>query len=98
MTKGRLAILVLIVAAIAACAHKAKSHRESEWRGLTESEARSKLDTKLPDKIPAEKRSQISDKVVAKMREHGVISDDALDPDDPDTVGVSDEEAHLAHN
>jgi hypothetical protein len=86
MTKKRLILVVLLIAAVAACAKKSKSHRESEWHGLTESEARSKLETKLPDKIPAEKRSAISDKVVAKMRERGVISEDPAMPDDASDI------------
>ena len=94
MTKKRLILLVLLVVVIAACAKKAKSHRQSEWHGLTESEARSKLDAKLPGKIPAEKRSAISDKVVAKMRDRGVISEDPAVPDD--TSGVTDGPDQLA--
>jgi len=86
MTRKRLILLVLLVVMIAACAKKATSHRESEWHGLTESEARSKLDAKLPGKIPAEKRSAISDKVVAKMRDRGVISEDPAVPDDASGV------------
>jgi uncharacterized lipoprotein len=94
MTRKRLILLVLLVVMIAACAKKAKSHRESEWHGLTESEARSKLDAKLPGKIPAEKRSAISDKVVAKMRDRGVISEDPAVPDD--AIGVTDGADQLA--
>ena len=94
MTRKRLILLVLLVVMIAACAKKAKSHRESEWHGLTESEARSKLDAKLPDMIPAEKRSAISDKVVAKMRDRGVISEDPVVPNDVN--GVADDEDQLA--
>ena len=86
MTRKRLILLVLLVAVIAACAKKAKSHRQSEWHGLTESEARSKLDAKLPGKIPAEKRKAISDKVVAKMRDRGVISEDPVVPNDVSAV------------
>lgn len=94
MTRKRLILLVLLVVVIAACAKKAKSHRRSEWHGLTESEARSKLDAKLPGKIPAEKRSAISDRVIAKMRDRGVISED---PAVPDVVsGVGDDADQLA--
>lgn len=85
MTKKRLILSVLLIAAIAmitGCGKKAKARHDSEWHGLTESEARSKLDAKLPGKIPAEKRSEISDKVVAKMRDRGVIADDPTIPDD----------------
>jgi hypothetical protein len=94
MKRKRLIVLVLLVVVIAACAKKAKSQCQSEWRGLTESEARSKLDAKLPDKIPAEKRSAISDKVVAKMRDRGVISEDPAVPND--VSGVADDADQLA--
>lgn len=89
MTKNRMILIALLIVAIAACAKTAKSRRESEWHGLTEREARSKLDAKLPGMIPAEKRSAISDKVVAKMRERGVLSDNPVVPDD--ASGLTDE-------
>ncbi len=89
MTKNRMILIALLIGAIAACAKMAKSRRESQWQGLTEREARSKLDAKLPGMIPAEKRSAISDKVVAKMRERGVLSDEPVVPDD--ASGLTDE-------
>ncbi|MDH3730257.1 MAG: hypothetical protein OES13_03870 [Acidimicrobiia bacterium] len=80
----RRSILVAAVVLIAvACIKKAKSHRESEWHGLTESEARSKLDDKLPSRVPDDKRSAISDKVIAKMRDRGVIDEDRDVADEP---------------
>ena len=94
MTKNRLILLTLLIVVIAACAKKAKSHRTSEWHGLTESEARSKLETKLPSKIPAEKRSAISDKVVAKMRDRGVISEDPAGSND--ASGITDDADQFA--
>jgi hypothetical protein len=96
MTRKRLIVLVLLIVAIAACAKKAKSNRASEWHGLTESEARSKLDAKLPGKIPAEKRSAISDKVVAKMRDRGVISEDTAVPND--VSDIADDSDQLAQH
>lgn len=73
MTMKRLILLIVVVVLVGACLKKAKSDRESEWHGLTESEARDKLDAKLPGHIPADKRSAISDKVVGAMRDRGVI-------------------------
>ena len=96
MTKKRLILLVLLIGVVAACAKKSKTHRASEWHGLTESEARAKLETKLPGKIPAEKRSAISDKVVAKMRDRGVISEDPAVPDD--ASGIADDADQLAEH
>ncbi len=82
MSKKSLIILMLVIVVLAAVAKKAKSERGSEWHGLTETEARSRLDAKLPGKIPAEKRSAISDKLVSKMRDRGVIVEDPAVPDD----------------
>lgn len=85
MTKKRLILMVMVAMLIVACVKK-KQSREAEWHGLTESEARSKLDAKLPGRIPDEKRSEISDKIVAKMRDRGVLSEtpetDAVDDSD----------------
>ncbi len=92
MTKKRVILLVLLIAALAAIARQAKAKQRSEWHGLTEQEVRLKLDAKLPGKIPAEKRSEISDKVVAKMRVRGAISDDAEIPDDAGDLDESTEE------
>ena len=78
MTRKRLILLVLAVLMVVAIKN-AKSRRESEWRGLTESQARSKLDAKLPSRIPDDKRSMISDKVMAKMRDKGIIIEDVSD-------------------
>lgn len=86
MSKNRWILLTLLIVAIAACTKSSKSKRASEWHGLTESEARSKLETKLPGKIPAEKRAAISDKVVAKMRDRGVITDEAAGSDADELV------------
>lgn len=78
MTKRRLILLVVAVLIVVAVKN-AKSRRESEWHGLTESQARSKLDTKLPSRIPDDKRSMISDKVMAKMRDKGIVIADVSD-------------------
>jgi hypothetical protein len=86
VTTKRLILVVAVAVLIAACVNKAKSHRESEWQGLTESEARSKLAAKLPGCMPDDKRSAISDKVVAKMRDRGVIREDSDVTDDASEV------------
>ncbi len=94
MSKKRLILLVALIVLVAAFAKKGKAHRESEWHGLSESEVRAKLDAKLPGKVPAEKRSAISDKVVAKMRDRGVIVDETAAPDA--ASDLADDEAQLA--
>jgi len=69
----KLAFLVGGAVAVA----KVLEAKKAEWAGLPESEVRAKLDAKLPDKVPADKRSEIADKVVGKMREKGVLAEDA---------------------
>ena len=56
---------------------KVVTAKKAEWTGLGESEVRAKLNARLPDQMPAEKRSEIADKIVGKMREKGVLGEDA---------------------
>ena len=65
----------LIVGGIAFVA-KLVSAKKSEWRGLTESEVRQKLDSRLPDRVPEQKRAAVADKVVSKMRTQGLLRDE----------------------
>jgi hypothetical protein len=68
--------LALVIGGIA-FASKVITAKKAEWEGLAESDVRAKLDARLPDKVPAEKRAEIADKVVGKMREKGVLREDA---------------------
>ena len=69
----KLAFLIAIVVAVA----KALEAKKAEWEGMTETDVRAKLDARLPEQMPAEKRAEIADKVVGKMREKGVLGEDA---------------------
>jgi hypothetical protein len=75
---GVIAILAKIVAA-----------KMADWEGLTESEVRAKLESRLPKQVPDEKRATIADKVVSGMRERGALRDEE-EPSAPDT-GSADE-------
>ena len=68
--------LAFVVGGIAAVS-KAVSMNKSKWKGMTESDVRAKLDARLPDKVPADKRTEIADKIVGKMKEKGAIADEA---------------------
>jgi hypothetical protein len=50
---------------------------------MAESDVRAKLDARLPDKVPTDKRAEIADKIVDKMREKGVLVEDAPAEDAP---------------
>ncbi|NIR35587.1 MAG: hypothetical protein GWN79_04195 [Actinobacteria bacterium] len=68
----RLLLAAVVIALIALALRKRDSQRR-EWTGLSEAEAREKLDQKLPHRIPEERRSVMADKIVDRMRERGVI-------------------------
>ena len=69
----KLVKLALLVGAIT-WASKMISAKKQEWEGLTEAEARAKIESKMPSRIPAEKRSQVADKVVAGLRSKGKLA------------------------
>lgn len=53
--------------------------QRAEWEGLTEPEVREKLATKFGDRVPTEAQGQISDAVVTKMRERGMLDESGGD-------------------
>ena len=46
---------------------------KKNWTGLTEDEARQKLNTKLSARVPAEKLEQVTDQIVDQMKARGVL-------------------------
>ncbi len=74
----KLAVLAGIVTAVV----KTVTAKKAEWQGLTESEVREKLHTKLDAKMPSEKVDELGDKVVAGMRQKGMLGEDEPQPVD----------------
>ena len=66
-----------IFAAIVSGIAKLVSTQKAEWQGLTEPEVRTKLHTKLDDKIPSEKVDEIGDKIVGEMSKRGLLGEEA---------------------
>jgi len=56
---------------------KLVSTQKAAWQGLSESEIRVKLHTKLDAKVPGEKVDQMADKIVDGMRKRGVLGEEA---------------------
>jgi len=80
----------MIVGAIAAAARLVGS-KKAEWEGLTEAQVRGKLDERLPDRVPDEKRAMVADKVVAKMRSRGKLAEGSESAvDEPEEDGSED--------
>lgn len=85
----KLLFLALVIGVAGALAQKAKADKEA-WLGLSEVEARERLEQRLPSKIPEDRREHIKDTVVTKMRERGVLSDEDLDVDEIDLTAEND--------
>ena len=66
----KLAVFAGIVAGVT----KLVQAKKAEWSGLSEAQVRDKLDTTIGRKVDdPDKMAEISDKVVAKMKERGMI-------------------------
>ena len=68
-------ILIALVIGAAVAIAKKKSADRSEWHGMSEEQVRAKLDDRLPNKMPDDKKAAVTDKIVDKMREKGAIID-----------------------
>jgi len=88
MTKKQLTLLVVVLLLVLA-AKRAKSQRQAAWHGLSETEARAKLDQKLSARIPDDKRQIVTDKIVGTMRDRGILAED-LEPSSTSAAGESD--------
>lgn len=52
--------------------------KKLEYAGLTESEARRKVEEKLAPKVGEERAAEIADQVIPKLKERGVVVDDPI--------------------
>ena len=71
----KLIVLAIVVALIGAVAKLAQA-KKAEWSGLTESEVRDKLETKMGGHMPETKRAHVQDAIVNKMRARGALRDE----------------------
>lgn len=72
--------LALLVGAIAMAA-KIIGAKKAAWEGLTEAEVRDRIDTRMPERVPDEKRAAVADKVVATMRSKGKLAEEGAADD-----------------
>lgn len=101
----RYVIGLAALAGLAAIASKALATKKQAWQGLTEAELRQRLGERIPSRVPDVRRSMITERVVEKMRNQGMIrveseetsaaatdaEDPSADPADP-AEGVSERE------
>jgi hypothetical protein len=70
---------VLLVVGIVAAITKFMSDRRRDFYGLTESEARAKFESKLGPIIGDDRASDVADQVIPRLKETGVLVEDAID-------------------
>ena len=70
---------VLLVVGIVAAITKFMSDRRRDFYGLTESEARAKFESKLGPIIGDDRASDVADQVIPRLKETGVLIEDAMD-------------------
>jgi len=68
-------LLIAVVIGAVALAVKKLTAGKDDWTNLTEDEARQRLHDRFPDRMPEEKKDVVTEKIVSKMRDKGVIID-----------------------
>ena len=88
--KKRLIGLILAIGAGAAVA-KLMTAKKAEWQGLSEDQVRAKVEQRMPTRVPEEKRAEVADKVVTKMRDRGMLAEEELSEEPVPAEVTSDE-------
>lgn len=71
----KLVKLALVVGGVAV-ASKVAGAKRAEWQGLTEPQVREKMDARLPQEMPEDKRQMVIDKVVSGLRDRGMLGEE----------------------
>ncbi|MEM9204559.1 MAG: hypothetical protein AAGC53_23195 [Actinomycetota bacterium] len=77
----RVIIVAAVIVLAVALSKKRPGDGQSQWQGMTEDEARQRLDERLPSKMPAPAKSALTEKIVGQMKDKGVVidlTDDAI--------------------
>jgi len=70
---------ILLVVGVVAAITKFMSDRRKDFYGLTESEDRAKFESKLGALIGDDRASDVADQVIPRLKETGVLVEDAMD-------------------
>ena len=86
-------LLIAAVLGLIALALKGRAKQREAWHGISEAEARDRLEQRLPSRIPEEKRDAVKEKIVGRMRERGIFeeADGAEEAEDAEDAGQADE-------
>lgn len=72
----RFMVKLLIFMGLLYVAGRFLNQQKEEWMGLSESEAKAKVESKLAPKVGEDKASEIATQVIAALTEKGVIKAD----------------------
>lgn len=72
----RFMVKLLIFVGLLYVAGRFLNQQKEEWMGLSESEAKAKVESKLAPKVGEDKASEIATQVIAALTEKGVIKAD----------------------
>ena len=72
----RFILKFLIFVGIIYVAGRMLQQKKSEYYGISESEARIKIETKLGPRMGEDKAAELADQIIPKLKEKGVITDD----------------------
>jgi hypothetical protein len=89
-------VKLVLLAGSAALAAKLVTAKKGEWQGLSETEVREKLEARMPDRVPEDKRVAVAEKVVATMQTRGLLTEAAAAADE-EVGGADDAEAAEEH-
>ncbi len=67
--------------------------QKQDWAGITEAQAREKIESKLASRVGEEKANDIANQIVTVLTEKGVIKAEATDDEVVDVTGEADESA-----
>ena len=92
----RFMIKFLVLVGILVAAGKFMAKQKQDWSGITEAQAREKIESRLASRVGEEKATDIANQIVTVLTEKGVIkaeetADEVVDVTEEAAEGVSDD-------
>jgi hypothetical protein len=85
----RFLVKFLVFAGVVYFAGRLAAQQKKNWEGLTESQARSRIEPRLASKLGDEKATDIADQIITALKDRGIIKEDEVEID----LGVELDEA-----
>lgn len=75
LARHKLIKLAFLVSGVAVAA-KLVAARRDQLHGLAEADVRDKIESRIPKRVPEDKRAVVADKVIAQMRTQGFLAEE----------------------